>query len=505
MKTAKICKFGRSEYNVNNMYQAPSKRKKRAQLTLVYLLMIMTVLSVVFVLVLVIMGYRFNRYDGKIEQGGLVQFMSKPSGANVYIDDVKLANQTPSKITTTAGDHTISIKKDGYHNWQKNVTVKAGGVYWIDYVRLIPNKPIEKEIASFSTVSGAIVSSDSKHILIKEEASQPVVDLVSVDSESPVLEKILLDKGGYTQPSEGKTQEFVVESWDKSGRYALIRHNYDDGKTEWLSLDTRGDHALRNITTSLGVKIIQGEFAYDNSSQMYVLTDAREIRRIDMGTNTLSGPLVANVSEFKQYGRTITYSTFVDTATKQRAVGYWTDGAKKPRVIRTYADTGDIELHLRVGRYFNKTYVLVSYGETLDVMSGDLPASDSTSDSVLKQVASLTVPSGAKQLGFSPDKQRFIYAQNGAKVVVFDLELQTVSTTLLDNIQNKPLIWVDNYHFIDTSSGLSLYEFDGTNRQVVVADTIDMPALITSDDKYMFSFVKRSKGVELVRTKLTIE
>lgn len=488
------------------MYRAPSKRKKRAQLTLVYLLMVFTILSAVAVLVLIIMGYRFNRYDGKIEQGGLVQFISRPSGANVYIDGIQLANRTPSKITTSASNHTIVFKKDGYREWQKNITIKAGSVRWLDYIRLVPLKPVEKTIARFTGVSGAIVSSDSKHLLVKEDAAQPFVYLVSIDNETPTTEKITLNNSVYTHPSEGKSQSFAVESWDESGRYALLRHNYDDDKVEWLTLDTRGDHALRNITVSLGVKIKSVEFEFENSAVLYMVTETDELRRIDLGTSTISGPLVMNVREFAQYDRsTVTYATSIDPVTKQRSVGYLTDGAKKVRTIRSYADSGDDDLHLSIGRYYNKTYLAVVYGETLDVLTGDLPVSDSTSASALQQVAALTVPAGAKRLGFSPDRQRFIYTQNDTRITVFDLEHMSVSTASLDSTMNHAPVWVDNYHFIDSNGGLKLYEFDGNNRQDIVANTVDLPALVSPDDKYLFSFRKSADGVELIRSQLFVD
>ena len=49
------------------MYKAPSKRKKRTQLFFIYSLMITSVVAIVAILVLILLGYRFNRFDGKVE------------------------------------------------------------------------------------------------------------------------------------------------------------------------------------------------------------------------------------------------------------------------------------------------------------------------------------------------------------------------------------------------------------------------------------------------------
>ena len=109
-----------------------NKRRLRLQLTFVYGIMILAVVAIVAVLVLVVQGYRFNRYDGKLEQGGLVQFDSQPSGATVSADNSVLANKTASKIVLSAGNHTVTIGKDGYSTWKKDVVVKPGTVLWLN-------------------------------------------------------------------------------------------------------------------------------------------------------------------------------------------------------------------------------------------------------------------------------------------------------------------------------------------------------------------------------------
>ena len=110
------------------MYHTPTKRRKRVQLTFIYMLMVLSIVSIVFVLILVVQGYRYNSYDGKVEQGGLVQFDSRPSGATVSVDDITLSARTASKITLSSGRHTVKMTRDGYSTWQKNVSVTPGGV-----------------------------------------------------------------------------------------------------------------------------------------------------------------------------------------------------------------------------------------------------------------------------------------------------------------------------------------------------------------------------------------
>ena len=122
------------------MYRQPSKHKVLMQRIVVYSLMTLSVIGLVVVLVFVMLGYQFNSDDGKIEQGGLVQFDSQPSGAEVTIDGAAFSTRTASKTTMTAGQHYITMNREGYTPWQKSITVVPGSVLWLNYTRLVPTE-----------------------------------------------------------------------------------------------------------------------------------------------------------------------------------------------------------------------------------------------------------------------------------------------------------------------------------------------------------------------------
>src|SRR5690606_16465960 len=104
------------------MYSPPSSKKKQLILQVaIYALMTATVLMVVFALVLYTLGYRFDRAAGTLEQGGLVQLNSIPSGAKLTINATRLSATTSTKTTLAPGPHTITMNRDGYGLWQKTV------------------------------------------------------------------------------------------------------------------------------------------------------------------------------------------------------------------------------------------------------------------------------------------------------------------------------------------------------------------------------------------------
>jgi len=56
-----------------------------------------------------------------------VAVTSNPAGADIEVDGAFVGN-TPSTITVTAGDHTISLKKRGFSPWERTVKVSGGKI-----------------------------------------------------------------------------------------------------------------------------------------------------------------------------------------------------------------------------------------------------------------------------------------------------------------------------------------------------------------------------------------
>jgi len=54
-----------------------------------------------------------------------VALESNPSGADIEVDGSFVGN-TPSDLQLTEGEHTISVKKTGFNNWERKLKVSAG-------------------------------------------------------------------------------------------------------------------------------------------------------------------------------------------------------------------------------------------------------------------------------------------------------------------------------------------------------------------------------------------
>lgn len=469
--------------------------------------MTLTVVATVFVLVLYILGYRFNRVAGTIEQGGLVQLDSIPNGATPTVDSAPLGTLTATKVNLTSGKHTVTMTKKDYNTWQKAIDVKGGTVLWLNYARLIPKELPVSNVANLPSITSTIPSPNRRWIAMTTEAPTPTITLADISNDTPTLTTLTLPETSFTVPEDKTGESFRLSSWDTSSRYLLVQHHYSD-KIEWIVVDTQDSENSKNLTTLFDVTVTNAKFSQSSSRIVYALMNG-DIRKIDIEAATISAPLVRGVAEFSLYDRsTLTYVTTLDATTKHRSVGYYQDGAAQPRSIRTYSDDGSLPLHISVGKYYNQTYVGIAYGSTIDILSGSLPSSDSNDASSLTAVAAMTVPAGVDYLSSRTDG-RFFVAQHGTSYSTYDLELQKLTTTALEGTGTltSELGWLDGYTVWSSLGGkVRLSEFDGANQHDIMPIVAGQSPTITPNNRYLYAPTQDEKGAfHLSRVRLILQ
>jgi hypothetical protein len=474
------------------MYRQPSKQKIIIQRAIVYALMTVSVIGLVVVLAFVMLGYQFDSSDGKIEQGGLVQFDSRPSGASVSIDDMVFGTRTASKTTMKAGNHDIEMNLKGYESWKKSVTVVPGSVLWLNYARLIPTEKKTTDVATFDAVSGALSSGDDKKMAIKEAATTPSIRLADLTRDDVVVDTLTLPETSYTHPVDPTTQQFMLDSWDSNSRYLLVKHAYDTTQ-EWLVVDTQNVKETKNVTTLLGIQVSRIVFSNNDGMTLYAQIGS-DVRKINLKDTTLSRPLVSNVAQFSLYGDSmVTYVSLPDAA-GSRTVGYTIDGMRTSQVVKTVADSTS-DLRFVVGRYFSETYEAISVGDTVEILRGDLPRDDNT-DLSLTRVTDFTLAGGVQYLS-DHTNGRFIVAQNTARFATYDLELSKANATEIKDADAtaRELGWLDEHTIWSDRGGmLHLYEFDGANQHDLIKVAPGMAASLSPNGKYLYGITAEGDG-----------
>ena len=451
---------------------------------------------------LIVLGYRFNRSDGRIEQGGLLQFDTRPGGADVTVDGATLGSRTATKATVSAGQHTVTMSRNGYNAWQKTVNVAPGSIVWLDYARLIPNDLKTEAVATFTHVSGSLVSFDTKWMAVKEDAQTPLITLVDISREAVRQSSIEIPTSTFTASADGKAQSFILETWDPSNRYILVKHVFNGDQLEWLVVDTQNVNQTVNVTKLLNVPMTKVLFSNTNSNTLFVQVGA-DVRKVDISAATLSRPLVSNVAEFWLYDRSVVvFTTVLSTETGTRSAGYYEDGAEKPHFLKTFTDDGKPPLKVALGKYFDEPYVALSYGEEVSIYRGKMPSGQADVGGMTHE-KKFTQSGGVEYLEIR-NNGRFIIAQNGGEFQVYDNELKQLnSTTLKETVGAKKLNWLDGYHaWSDLGGMLRLYEFDGANQQDIMPVVPGYAATLAQDGVFLYGFTQANDGLSLSRARL---
>lgn len=468
--------------------------------------MILLILVGVTTIVLIILGYQYDSQSGQVEQGALIQYDSRPTGATVTVDGRVLSGKTPTKNSVLAGVHTVTMSKKGYETWTKTFNVKAGTLTWLDYARLVPISLPVTSAASFTKVFSTLASSQGQTFLVQPDQAIPTFNLFDLSNDSTPQTTISLLTTLYSEAATpGMAHSFRLDSWDPSGRYVLIEHTYGTN-SEWIELDTKNVSASVNITRLLNIPITSASFSGTGGNTIYVL-NGTDVRKLDLAAATISRSLISNVTSFSVYDtNVITYvGTDVNDPTKH-VVGVYRDGDSAPHILRTTASGSTLPLHIATSRYFNNDYVAISEGSKVDVLYGSYPSSPSDDGKSLITYGSFDLGQNVNQLSFSPEGY-YILAQNGPTFAGYDIEHKVTGISSISAMTTNvhPLQWLDNsYIWSDADNQLTIREFDGTNARTVNESVFGQAALLTKDGKYIYSIGKSGSGYQLQRVRLLL-
>lgn len=138
------------------MNHGPKKKRLYVNIGIVTFLIIGTLIAIQFA-----KGYRPSLENKTLQGTGLLNLTSYPKSARVIIND-KLTTVTDDKLYLTPGKYKISIEKDGFHTWTKDLDIKKELVTNTD-ARLLPLIPATSPL-TFYQVKNASINPDGTKI-----------------------------------------------------------------------------------------------------------------------------------------------------------------------------------------------------------------------------------------------------------------------------------------------------------------------------------------------------
>jgi len=472
-----------------------SPRRRKLVLFFTYGVMTAAVVAISTICLLLVLGYRFDFGARTVEQGGLLQFRSLPEGAKISLNGQELSFVTPGKRNVDVGTHEVRMHRDGYRDWAKTVTVKAGELRWLNYARLIPQNLTTSTVQEFPVLADEKPSPDRKWIALLPAADKPELTIVDIRPTKPVAATLALPAGSYTTV-EGQPHQFSIVEWDFGSRFLLLKHVIA-GKTEFIKIDRTNAAATQNLTTLFSVALSNVHFSGTSGNIFYGL-ETTNVRKLDSGAGTISQPLIKDATRFTLYKTdTIAFTTHTG-----RTIGAGIYVDQKAYIVRTYDDT--VPVLAEVTSYFSKNYLAVSRGTQVEVIK---EPELSKGNSAATPKASL--PAGVQWLRFGASG-RFAVAGNGTQYVLYDIETAEKFTVNLPGTAvdaAKPLQWLDDYSLASSADkDLRITEFDGGNQQVIIDAEPGFAVTLDQDGKLLYSVARTQSGSFILQaTKLRVE
>jgi hypothetical protein len=460
--------------------------------------MTIAVAALVTFLVFVMLGYRFNRDTSTIEQGGLVQFATSPTNANVTIGKAKLSDTTPSKITVNPGNYNVAMSRTGYKEWKKNVDVKSGEVLWLNYAQLVPNTIVTKQQTRFGSLTSALSAPNGDRFALVQEAAKPVITFADITGDTPKLTTITLP--ARVLPS-GKTPTFSLSKWANDSDRLLVDMTYDS-TTERLLVDRRDAEKTVNLSKDYVSDIAEAMFDPRSSDRLIIRNTKGELRTANTADDSLSSVIASSVSSMSLYENDAILIVRAEPEGGQ-SVGYISLGSDKVRVLKRIASTEKTLVAL--SNYFSEPYLAVSVGSQLDVYKlRSLPSSQSADIISMTRLFTSPLPATADYLSIRTSG-RFVLAQYAGGLQTYDIELAKQTITSFKTPVTSELRWLDKYHFYLTNGQqLEVLEFDGANPHRITNLTTGFDAVQSDNGKYIYTINAAQNGYVIQRSQMIL-
>lgn len=481
-----------------NNHHRISKRKRQAILFFTYGFMTLAVVSISILCILFIMGFRFDITDRTIEQGGLLQFRSTPAGARVILNDRQLSAVTPTKRDVAVGNHSVTMQRQGYKSWSRDVTIKAGELRWLNYARLIPEELVTRPVLELGEgLRDAKATPDRRYLAVIEAAAQPTVRIVDLSNDESLESRTISMTPELLTVTEGQPSELSVVEWDFGSRFLLFVHRSGE-TTEYIRLDrTAADGALRNITKEFNLPFRDMHFSGTSGNVLYAVTN-NDLRRVDTSAGSVTQPLVAGVQEYRLYRENDI--AFVALRGDSKVAGVYLDD--KETIVRTEA--ADVALSVDVSRYYSNYYLAVKTDDAVDIIKDPVEVRESAT------APHATIPRSSHVFAWLDfnSSGRFVISGDDTAYSVYDIETDELHTVTqpLQRAHGSAPIWLDDYYLSAVRGDtISLLDYDGKNVSDVTKIIPTLPVFLSPDGTFLYSFAANEATRALQSTRLILE
>jgi len=483
------------------------KRSNKIKLYVGYLLVAIAISMAALVLLFANAGYRLDK-DGKITQNSLLFVASHPSGAQAYIEGLyskyKTQGKTDTKFDLQEGRYRVTIQKNGYRSWQREMSLEGGSVERLAYPFLFPEKLDTKDLKEYSGESGIVSSSpDRKWIIVQNPDNLLSFDIFNTSDITKPNTNFSIPKGIL---STGANQRLEIVEWSSDNSNILMKHSFNSD-TEYVIINKDKPETSLNINALTGQKPSGVSLKDRKIDQVYLhMASGGLLQQVDTKTKLLT-PIVPKALAYKSHGDDM--------------LVYVTPSADDEKQVSVHIATKDKDFELRklpvadtylvdVARFDNSWYIVVGassdnkvyvYKDPLNILAIDNPKK-----SFFARTLRIENP---KHVSFSANA-RVIAVQSGQSFAVYDAETdRQYRYQIKEQFDTERYAeWMDG-HRLASSTGKNalVFDFDGINQQKLMPINPKTDVMFDRDYENAFSFdvANQNNKSHLTQTKLLVD
>lgn len=460
----------RLNYAINNTglphmdFLDPSKKRTHTiRLFAGYFLVGTAIALASLVLLFQSFGYDVDRRTGKVIQNGLIFLSAHPESADIYLNG-EHKGTTDARLAVPAAQYSVELKREGYRPWKHVVNLEGGGIERLVYPILFPSKLKTADVQLYGGQPAFMTQSPDRHwLLLQQPGNLAAYDVFDDNKPEQAPSVVKLPDGLLT--ASNSPQAINLVEWSSDNRHVLFQHVYGD-QQEFIMLDREDPAASFNIGklfAAAPTKVTLRDKAYD---KLYIYNANNQLLQTgDVKAKQLQ-PLLEHVLAYKTHGAsTILYVS--DTAKDPGQSLLKIHDGNQDYTLRSFIKD---EYVLNIARFDSHWYVAAGakkegrvqvYRDPMDNLKSK-PKEQLSAYSVLKIDNPMFV-------SFS-DNARFIAAQSGNKLAVFDAETirRSYYTLPFEVPLPQEITWMDGHRLVLVAGGVvEVFDFDGTNRQTL--------------------------------------
>lgn len=488
--------------------------------------MVLSVIAIVVVSTMAAMGFVISS-NGSIEQSGLMQLHTLPTGANVKIDGNTILARTNLSRTLSAGMHQLEIYRDGYDSWQNQIKIRSGALLRLYYPRLFLQNRVAENVKNLTTIDNLEFYSPStkRNYILYAEKGSPEWQLVDVRGDeirttpldlSGILPGMLEEKnpaiGKTTKP---ETHEFKFHGrideikWSDDEEQVLVKVTYET-KSEWVLVRLRDIARSMNLTRTFGLGDTQFSMIDSSATQLYAL-ERKQLRRVNTNDGSMSRVLIDNVKTYQNKGSKIIYLSEASEG-KQAVLGVFRDDERGSTILTEVPE--NVQVKIGISRYFDEDYLVYAFDKKVTILRGNLPSYREDNpkpnpDELKPLVDPIELAEIPDSLVISPDGE-YVVAYKGQDFNAIDLDDgEKYSYEAPTNI----LQWFDaSMMYAVKEKQILVWDFDGTNQRNLAqsaktssdqeVEVANSSVMVTANNRWIYYLTQGDKFTVLTREKI---